>query len=216
MKRAMPVYLLAALATLTYMPAARAVGVSAPSRPPGVTASSWIPITQRFGAVIEQPMADRFSGGQPLPSALGYFVVRRDGHWLRLDSLLLQSMALRSPPAASKWISIDRRLRFVIERQTSGQLMRAQSAAPSALGYFIIRRGGQWLRLSPDPQGALYRGPLRPPAAASTSLPISESLRFVIEQQTPARYVPPGKVPSVLGYFVSKHEGHWVRLGSIA
>jgi hypothetical protein len=164
--------------------------------------------------VIEQPMPDRYAGGRPLVSALGFFVVWRHGHWLRLDSLLLQPMALQSPPTASKWISIDKKLRFVIERQTSGELMRDPSATPSALGYFAIRRGSQWLRLSPDPQGALYRGPLRPPAT-SASLPISEGLRFVIEHQTPERYAP-GELPSVLGYFISKHDGHWLRLGSIA
>lgn len=215
MKRAMRAYLLAALTLLAFLPTARAASASTPVRPPDVTASSWVPLTHGLGAVVEQPLPDRYPGGQSLPSALGYFVVWRDGHWLRLDSLLLQPMALQSPPAVSKWISIDTRLRFVIERQTSGELMRDPSATPSALGYFAIRRGGQWLRLSPDPQGALYRGPLRPPAT-SAWLPISEGLRFVIEQQTPERYASPGQLPSVLGYFVSKHEGHWLRLGSIA
>jgi len=214
MKRAMPVYLLVALATLIFGPAAHAAASSTPSRPPGVAGASWVPITHGLGAVIEQRMPDRYADGQPLPSALGYFVVWRDGHWLRLDSLLLQPMALRSPPTASKWISISARLRFVIER-TSSELMRDPSATPSALGYFAIRRGGRWLRLSPDPQGALYRGPLRPPAT-STSLSISDGLRFVIEQQAPERYGSPGELPSVLGYFMSKHDGHWLRLGSIA
>lgn len=215
MKRAMPTSVLAALAMLTVIPAAHAAGSSTPGRPPGVAASSWVPINHGLGAVIEQPMPDRYAGGRPLPSALGYFLVWRDGHWLRLDSLLLQPMALRSPSSASKWISIAPRLRFVIERQTSGELMRDPSGTPSALGYFAIRRGGQWLRLTPDPQGALYRGPLRPPAT-STSLPISDGLRFVIEQQTPERYASPGELPSVLGYFMSKHDGRWLRLGSIA
>lgn len=221
MKRVMPISLgatvaaLAVLATVTVMPAARADGSSAPGRPPGVTASSWIPISHSLGAVIEQAMPARDSVGQPLPSALGYFVVWRDGHWLRLDSLLLQPMALRSPPAASRWIPIATRLRFVIERRTAGEFMRDPSGTPSALGYFAIRRGGEWLRLLPDPQGALYRGPLRPPAA-STPLPISEGLRFVIEQQAPERYGSRGEFPSVLGYFMSKHHGRWLRLGSIA
>jgi hypothetical protein len=214
MKRAMPVYVLAALTILAFLTTDHA-GASTRDRPPDVTASSWIPLTHGLGAVIEQPLPDRYPGGQSLPSALGYFVVWRDGHWLRLDSLLLQSMALRSPPAVSKWISLDKNLKFVIERQTSGPLMQDQSSTSSALGYFVIRRSGQWLRLSPNPQGALYRGPLRPPAT-STSLPISEGLRFVIEQQTPERYASPGQLPSVLGYFVSKHEGHWLRLKSIA
>lgn len=215
MKQAMPAYLLATLATFIILPAAHAAGSSAPSRPPGVTASSWIPITQGLGAVIERPMPDRYSGGRQMPSALGYFVVRRDGHWLRLDSLLLQPMALRSPPAPSKWISLGEKLRFVIERQMPAQLMRGESPMSSALGYFAVKRNGEWLRLAPDPQAALYRGPLRPPAT-SNSVPIIQGLRFVIEQQTPERYASPGQLPSVLGYFIGKHGDQWLRLGSIA
>lgn len=213
MKRTMPVYLLAALVALTCMPTARADGSSG-SGPPGVTASSWIPITHGLGAVIEQALPARDSGGQTMPSALGYFVVWRDGHWLRLDSLPLQPMTLRSEPAPSRWISIHAKLRFVIAQQGSGELLRDQST-PSVLGYFIVRKGDQWLRLSPDPQGALYRGPLRPPAT-STALSINDGLRFVIQQQSPERYGSPGPLPSVLGYFVTRHEGHWLRLGSIA
>ena len=215
MKRAMPIPLLAALATLTFIATAHAAGSSPPGPPPGVTASSWVPIAHGLGAVIEHSLPDRYPGGQRLPAALGYFVMWRDGHWLRLDSLLLQSMALRSAPAPSRWISIDAKLRFVVERQTSGEPMRDESATPSALGYFIIRREDRWLRLSPDPQGALYRGPLRPPAT-STSLPIGSALRFVIEQQAPERYASPGQLPSVLGYFMSRQDGQWLRLGSSA
>ena len=51
--------------------------------------------------------------------------------------------------------------------------------------------------------------------SASAWVPISESLRFVIEQQMPERYAS-GQLPSVLGYFVGKRAGRWVRLGSIA
>lgn len=215
MKRTMPVFVVAALIALAALPAARASSSPTLGRPPGVAVSSWVPITHDFGAVVERRMPDRYKGRAPLPSALGYFVLWRRGHWLRLDSLLLQSMALRSPPAASQWIPIDRKLRFVIERQMPGQPMREQSARLSAQGYFAIERGGQWLRLVPDPPGALYRGPLRPPAT-SHWLPIRDNLRFVIEQQAPERDAGAGQLPSVLGYFIGNHDGRWVRLGSIA
>lgn len=215
MKRAMPVLLLAALATLAFMPAARAVGSSAPARPPGISASSWVPLTRDLGAVIEQRMPDRDSDGRSLPAALGYFVARRNGHWLRLDSLVLRPRALRSPPAASHWIVIDRKLRFAVEGRGPGQLMQGQPPLPVALGYFAIEQSGHWLRLQPDPQGALYRGPLRPPPE-SDGMPIGKGLRFVIEQQAPEREAGPGQLPSVLGYFVAEHEGRWFRLGSSA
>ncbi|HVS78082.1 MAG TPA: hypothetical protein VHE11_14180 [Steroidobacteraceae bacterium] len=215
MKRAMPSFPWAALAALAFVAAAHAAGASRANPPPGVAASSWVPITHDFGAVVERRMPDAYATGQPLASALGYFVVRRAGHWLRLDSLLLQSRALRSPPAASQRIVIDGNLRFVVERQMPGQPMRAQPAMPSALGYFMVKHRDQWLRLVPDPQGALYRGPLRPPST-SDWVPIGKTLRFVIEQQTPERDAGPAQLPSVLGYFVGKHGGRWLRLGSIA
>lgn len=161
-------------------------------------------------------MPDRYSAGQPLPSALGYFVAWHGGHWVRLDSLLLQPKVLRSSPPASEWISVERTLRFVIARQMSGQPMRDQPLTPSALGYyFFVERNGKWLRLVPDPQGALYRGPLRQPST-SGGLSINRKLRFVIEQQTPESYVGSGQSPSVLGYFISKPGGRWLRLDSIA
>lgn len=146
---------------------------------------------------------------------MGYFTAWRDGHWIRLDSLLLHPMAVRLPPAGASWISIDRDLRFFIERQAPGQPLRNPPARPTVLGYFAIRRDGRWLRLAPDPQGALYRGPLRPPST-SDWLPINGSLRFVIEQQAPERDPGPGQSTSVLGYFIGMHDGRWVRLGSIA
>lgn len=214
MKRAMPVFLFSALTVAAVLAAARASSAPTHDRPPGVATASWIQIDHGFGAVVDRRMPDRYSDGRPLPSAQGYFVVWHDGHWLRLDSLLLHPRLLRSPTAASKWISLDRNLRFVIKRQTSGQPMRDQAATPSALGYFAIKRRGQWLRLAPDPQGALYRGPLRPNSTTDW-LPISNSLRFVIEQRAPERDAATGQ-PSVLGYFVGKHDGRWVRLSSAA
>ena len=88
MARAIPLLLALAWATLPIMPAHSA---DAPSRPPGVSAPAWVPISDSLGFVIQQKRPAR--AGEQLPAALGYFVVKRDGHWLRLDSL----------PAASLW-----------------------------------------------------------------------------------------------------------------
>jgi hypothetical protein len=215
MKRVLPLFLFVMMATLALMPATGAGSSSRADRPPGVAASSWVPITPGFGAVIERQLPERYSGGRPLPSSLGYFVVWRAGQWLRLDSLLIHSRVLRSPPAASKSIALHGNLRFAVERQVTGQPMRNQPPTPAALGYFLIKRGGQWLRLAPNPQGALFRGPLRPPSTADW-LPISKSLRFVVEQRTPERDAGAGQLPSVLGYFISERDGSWIRLDSIA
>ena len=216
MKRAMPVSVLAALTALVLVPAAHAASPSGPGRPPGIAAaSSWVPITHDLGVVVEQRLPDRYSGGRALPSALGYFVVWRNGHWLRLDSLVFHSMALRSAPAQSGRISIARNLSFVIEQESSGQPMRQEPPTPVVTGYFAIRRGGGWLRLQPDAQGALYRGPLRPPTT-SHWIPIGGKLRFVIEQQMPERDVGPEQSPCVLGYFMGKRDGRWLRLRSSA
>ena len=216
MTRAMPVPLFAALTALVFVPAAHAASPSGPGRPPGMAAaSSWVPITHDLGVVVEQRLSDRHSGGRALPSALGYFVVWRNGHWLRLDSLLVHSMAHRSAPAQSGRISIAKNLSFVIEEESPGQPMRQEPPTPVVMGYFAIRRGGEWLRLQPDAQGALYRGPLRPPTT-SHWIPVGENLRFVIEQQMPERDVGPGQSPGVLGYFMGKRGGRWLRLRSTA
>jgi hypothetical protein len=215
MKRATPVFLFAALTALAFTLAARAADPSRPVRPPGISGSSWVPITHDLGVVVEQQIPDRDSGGRGLPSALGYFVVWRNSHWVRLDSLLLHSRTLQSVPAQTEWLPIARNLRFVIEQQTLGQPMRGEPPTPFALGYFAIERSGEWLQLKPDAEGALYRGPLRP-GSKSNWLPIGKGLRFVIEQQMPERDVGAGQAPSVLGYFMGKRAGNWLRLGSVA
>jgi len=221
MARATPVFLSVALFTLTVIPGTPALGSPAHSRPPGIAASAWVPISHDLAAVLEQATPRRVplpgidhARGRRLPSAPGYFVVWRGGHWLRLDSLVQQSMPHSSPAGASAWMPIDRNLAFVIERQTPGQPMRGQLRTPSALGYFVIKRSGQWLRLWPTAEAALYRGPLTRPLS-SHWVPIGNSLRFVIEQQMPERYAP-GPLPSVLGYFMGHRGGHWIRLDSIA
>ena len=220
MTRATPVFVSVALVLLTIIPGARALGSPAHSRPPGIAAAAWVPISHDLAAVIEQVTPDpvqvpgikQLPGG--LPSALGYFVAWRGDHWLRLDSLLQQSLPRRSPTGASAWMSINKNLAFAIERRIPGQSMGGQPPTPSALGYFMVRRGGHWLRLWPIAAAALFRGPL---TSRSTPdwVPVGKSLRFVIEQQMPERYAP-GQLPSVLGYFVGKRDGHWLRLGSIA
>jgi len=211
-----------ALMALTIVPATQALSSPAHTRPPGIAASAWIPISTDLAAVVEQPTPDpatapgpgsRHAPGQPVPTP-GYFVAWRGNHWLRLDTLAQQPMSRRSSPRPSKWMSIDKNLAFVIERQLPGQLMRGQAPTPSVLGYFAVKHNGHWLRLQPIAEGALYRGPLRRPAT-SDWVPISRNLRFVIEQQTPERYVA-GRLPSVLGYFVARRGGQWVRLGSIS
>lgn len=218
MKRALPVFLSVALIVLTVTPTALALGSPAHRRPPGIAASAWIPISNDLAAVIEQRAPDptlvpgiHYAHGQPL--ALGYFLVWRNGRWLRLDSLLQQPMSRRPPSVASTRMLIDRTLGFVIERQMPAQPLRAQPE-PSALGYFVIKRSGHWLGLQPMAAGALYRGPLTSRSQCNW-VPITKSLRFVIEQQMPQRYVA-GQLPSVLGYFMGRLGGRWLRLGSIA
>lgn len=215
MKRAIPVFLFAALAALILVPAARAYGSATHSRPAGISASAWVPISNDLGAVVEQQPPNPHPRDQRIPSALGYFVAWHDGQWLRLDSLLLQSPTLRSQPASSVWLSIDRNLAFVIGQQMPAQPLRGEEAAESALGYFVIRRSGQWLRLDPIAQAALFRGPAQ---SARYWLPVDRNLRFVIEHQAGKSYVVPlggGQLPSALGYFMCKRGGHWLRLDSI-
>lgn len=88
MARAIPLLVALALAALPIMPAHSATALN---WPPGVSASARVPISDSLGFVIQQKRPAR--AGEQLPTALGYFVVKRDGHWLRLDSL----------PAASLW-----------------------------------------------------------------------------------------------------------------
>jgi hypothetical protein len=217
MRRALPVFLSAALAALSLTPAARALGSPPHSRPPGIAASDWVPIGNDLAAVIGQQAPDligrrSYAGAQPL--VLGYFVAWRGGHWLRLDSLAQQPMSRSAPGAASARISIGGNLAFVIERQLPGQPMRGQPPTSSALGYFVVRRDDYWMRLQPIAEGALFRGPLTS-QSISNWVPINRGLRFIVEQQMPQRHAA-GQLPSVLGYFVAKHDGRWLRLGSIA
>lgn len=205
MNRATP-FLLATLSALTVMPAA--AHVSAEGRPPGISISAWMPVTKELGFVIEKTTSDR--GPQQVPSAYGYFVVPRDGRWLRLDSVPHGAL-FRGPetsaPFGTRWVSIASNLGFVIERRLSE---RGGSPRESVLGHFEIKRGGEWLRLSLIPHGVLFRGPL---TADRSDIPLTKHLAFVIEQPAPHHGIE--QMPSALGYFVVQRGIHRLRLDSI-
>lgn len=218
MRLGLSAFLSVALAAITLMPAPRAFGSAAHSRPPGITPSAWVPISTDFAAVVERPTRDPYTRDRRLPSAVGYFAIWRNGRWLRLDSLLQQPPMRRRLPMASTWMSIDRNLAFVIEQQRPAQALPGGQPVRSALGYFVIKRSGHWLRLDPLAQTALFRGPLRKPSTRDW-MPVGAGLRFVIEQRMGESYVVPhgrGQLQSVLGYFMVMRGGQWLRLDSIA
>lgn len=79
---------------------------ASPTRPPGIAASTWIPITDTLGFVITKDsppliVHDRDTGKQTtLPSVdvqssvIGYFMFLRNGRWLRLETELPPARAL--------------------------------------------------------------------------------------------------------------------------
>lgn len=205
MNRATPL-LLIALSALTVMPAA--AYASAQSRPAGISSSAWMPVTKNLGFVIEKTTSE--PGPKQVPSAFGYFVVQRDGHWLRLDSIPHGAL-FRGPETSAlpgtRWVSITRNLGFVIEQRMSE---RSSDPTGSVLGHFEAKRGGQWLRLSLIPHGVLFRGPL---TANRSDVPLTKHLAFVIEQ--PASEHDVEKIPSALGYFVVQRGIHRLRLDSM-
>jgi hypothetical protein len=55
------------------------------SRPDGVAANTWIPLTPDAGFVVTGSNSEMVRlGGEP-PSVTGYLMARRDGKWVRLD-----------------------------------------------------------------------------------------------------------------------------------
>jgi len=85
MTRASLLSIAAALAILTVVSPARssdAPSVPALTRPPGVSATDWVPISQNLGFVIER-QAGR--SDDAVPTVKGYFVVRRSARWLRVE-----------------------------------------------------------------------------------------------------------------------------------
>ncbi|HEX5208911.1 MAG TPA: hypothetical protein VFW10_14110 [Steroidobacteraceae bacterium] len=198
MKQTTPYFLLLALA-LTVTPAA---GVHAQSRPAGTSNSAWIPVTSDLGFVIEQT---RVQPGPP--AAFGYFVARRDAHWLRLDSIPNAAL-FRGPESSATlragWVPITDNLRFVIERRGGNDHLE------SVLGQFEARRGGHWLRLNLIPHGALSG---RLETATGSEMPLGKHLLFVIEQ--PASDQGIAQIPSARGYFVARQGNHQLRLDSL-
>jgi hypothetical protein len=76
----------AALAILTAMPQAQgsnAANAPAPTRPAGVPAADWVPISRNLGFVIEEQPDDRTEDS--IPAVKGYFVVRQGARWLRVE-----------------------------------------------------------------------------------------------------------------------------------
>lgn len=196
------------LSSLALVPAAAGAGVRLESRPAGISAAAWMPITRDLGFVIGQAASQNPGSVRP---ALGYFVLRRHGDWLRLDPLP-QTARLRWPlrsPDENRWIPIADRLGFMVEAPASE---RGGDPTSSAFGYFVTRRGGHTVRLDPMARGTLFDGPLTT-GRPGISVPISASLRFVIQQQTSvpgqARFV------SALGYFVLRQDGRSLRLNPI-
>ena len=66
-------------------------GAAAP--PPGVSAESWVPISDTAGIVLESDLTPAVSGsfggplGPPPMRATGTLMVRHNGRWLILESL---------------------------------------------------------------------------------------------------------------------------------
>jgi hypothetical protein len=96
-----------ALALISAILVVHAVGADAPSRPPGVSASEWAPVSDSLGIVlvqqsygagdpnVVQPSPPGDNQGRPLPyppqlgallspPANGYFMVKRGNRWVRL------------------------------------------------------------------------------------------------------------------------------------
>jgi hypothetical protein len=73
--------LLIGAAVVGIMPLARSL--DAQSTPPNIKASEWVPIGDTAGFVITR---NAFSDAPAPDSVKGYFVVRRSGTWLRVDS----------------------------------------------------------------------------------------------------------------------------------
>jgi hypothetical protein len=55
------------------------------SRPDGVAANAWIPLTPDAGFVVTGSNSEMVRLGGDPPSVTGYLMARRDGKWVRLD-----------------------------------------------------------------------------------------------------------------------------------
>jgi hypothetical protein len=75
MNRALSILLVIAI-TAVVVPIARSVGT--PTPPPGISQSDWIPLGDAAGFVIAAAAAPN--------TVKGYFMARREGAWVRVDS----------------------------------------------------------------------------------------------------------------------------------
>jgi hypothetical protein len=171
-----------------------------------------MPITHNLGFVIERTAPGQSS--ESTSSMPGYFVVRRHGDWLRLDSIP-QTAWLRWPltsgPAGTPRVAIADKLAFVVQRRTAEG--GSPRAIATAVGYFVAERGGHWVRLNPIAHGALFGGPLTDKHSGIGSVSITADLSFVIEQ--PVASPRDADIPSALGYFLVKDAGRSLRLTPI-
>lgn len=194
------------LASLAFVAGAR--GADLPHGPPGVAATAWVPITADLGFVVERSAAGRNSG--ETPPAMGYFVVKRRSGWLRLDPVP-QVARLRWPlrsRAEKRWIPIGHGFGFMVEEPAAER----GDEGSSVFGYFLASRGDHDMRLEPIAHGELFGGPLTANPRGS-SVPVTASLRFLIQQPTASSGV--GRLPSAVGYFIVNDEGQWLRLNPI-
>lgn len=207
MARAAALLVSLVLSSLALVPAAAGSSARLESRPADISAGAWLPLTRDLGFVIEQTAS---RNPDSLRSALGYFVLRRHGSWLRLDPLP-QAARLRWPLKSrdeSRRIPIADGLGFMLEAPASE---RGGDPTASAFGYFVAKRGGRTVRLDPMARGALFDGPLTA-GRAGTAVAITASLRFVIQQPAPRHR---GQLAAALGYFLVDENGRWLRLNPL-
>lgn len=117
----------------------------------------WIPIADGFGFMVEEPAAER--GAEQGSSVFGYFLASRGGRAMRLDPLAhgeLFGGPLTANPTGSP-VPVTPSLRFVIQQPPASS---GVERLPSAVGYFIVKDEGRWLRLNPLGAGQLLMQPL--------------------------------------------------------
>ena len=84
MNKALSILLVIAT-TAVVVPIARSVGTATP--PPGISQSDWIPLGDAAGFVITTAAGDLHKGLRAEPTTVkGYFMARREGAWVRVDS----------------------------------------------------------------------------------------------------------------------------------
>jgi hypothetical protein len=208
MTRIKAVLLMTALIVLTGAAEAHGGGLATNDRPAGVPQSAWIAISKTFGFAVAKSLPATHAPGlenEQLPAASGYFAVRHQGHWLRLDLIGHVLPMARSQPAP---VSVSKNLHF----------LALWTRGPTALGYFTVKRGRRWVRLVPITPGALFRGPLTSNRDPGARKQISTNLDFIIDGRAPQRLVFPqgdNRIPSVLGDFAVRHSGTWLRLEAL-